>query len=478
MVKRIRLKPKREKLKEDNGELPAWVKKLYKKQKQQAPETETPKEPPLDKGWESVEEKHGHAYKVFRPHSGQARILQSDARFLAAIAGTGGGKTSLGPVWLMTQIAKHPNSLWMCLAPTYKILARATVPTLVRSFRGTPFEGNYVEGRYDLPCGGVIYCLSSEREEGLEGGQIQGAWLDEAGQMTYRAWIAVQGRLGQLLGRALLTTTPYKINWLKKEFLDRFTRGDKDYFVASWSSIENPSYPREEYERAARTLPSDLFHMRYDAIFTHLEGQIFSEFTIERNVRPCFYNPNKAILVGSDFNVNPMAWVLAHRYGERLDVFDEIWLKNTTTRKTLDYLFGKYKEHLGGFEFYGDATGSARSTNASLSDYQIICLHEGFQKLGRTVHYPKVNPPRADRFAACNAMFRSASGDSKCFIDPTCDNLIADLDGRFFKPGTREPADVDDIGHISDALGYIIYRLFPISSQANVDTGLDQIYTV
>ena len=406
--------------------------------------------------------------RVFHPHEGQQSILNSEARFLAAIAGTGGGKTALGPIWLMLEIQKYPKSKWMILAPTYRILERATVPTLVSMFAGTQLEGRYVEGRYDLKDGGIIYCLSTEREEGIEGGQIRGAWLDEAGQMTHKAWIAVQGRLGLYQGRALLTTTPYAVNWLKREFVDRYTQGDEDYFCASWSSIANPAYSRKEYERAKKTLPSAIFHMRYDGRFTRMEGRIFDSFEADYNVRPCTYRSDKTILVGCDFNVNPMAWVLCHRYANRLEVFDEIFLRNVTTPIALGVLWDRYKSHPGTFEFYGDATGSSRNTNAALSDYHLILRHLGLQMVGRTIHFPRANPPRIDRFASTNGMLCSESGDRRLHIAPHCTNLVSDLEGRFYKMGTREPSDSEDLGHMTDALGYIVHKIWPIRATEGV----------
>ena len=44
--------------------------------------------------------------KFFPVHAAQAEVVQSKARFIAAIAGTGGGKTAVGPLWLMQQIAR------------------------------------------------------------------------------------------------------------------------------------------------------------------------------------------------------------------------------------------------------------------------------------------------------------------------------------------------------------------------------------
>lgn len=52
------------------------------------------------------------------------------------------------------------------------------------------------------------------------------------------------------------------------------------------------------------------------------------------------------------------------------------------------------------------------------------------------------------------------------FVDPACRWLIADLNMRNYKPGTNEPADATggqtDIGHITDAMGYAVWHLFPL----------------
>ena len=68
----------------------------------------------------------------------------------------------------------------------------------------------------------------------------------------------------------------------------------------------------------------------------------------------------------------------------------------------------------------------------------------------------------ADRFAATNARICNGEGTMNVFIDPHCSHIINDLELRTYKPGTREAADVGDVGRPSDALGYIIYRRWPL----------------
>ncbi|MCW4050390.1 MAG: hypothetical protein NWE89_11720, partial [Candidatus Bathyarchaeota archaeon] len=76
-----------------------------------------------------------------------------------------------------------------------------------------------------------------------------------------------------------------------------------------------------------------------------MEGRIFDSFEPDYNIRPCNYRSEKTMIIGCDFNVNPMAWVICHRYGNRLEVFDEVFLRNITTPIALNVLYQRYEHH-------------------------------------------------------------------------------------------------------------------------------------
>jgi hypothetical protein len=173
-----------------------------------------------------------------------------------------------------------------------------------------------------------------------------------------------------------------------------------------------------------------------------------------------------------------MAWILAHRWKDRIEVFDEVYLRDTHTEQSLDVLWGRYTKHKAGWQFYGDATARARKTAATTTDYLLILNDRRFAKAGRTVHYPKANPPISDRVAACNGLFRNADGDVRCMINAElCPRLVEDLETRTYKPGTKQPADEHpDQGHPTDALGYGIWRLFPLRLRSTGGTAKVGIY--
>ena len=198
-----------------------------------------------------------------------------------------------------------------------------------------------------------------------------------------------------------------------------------------------------------------------NASWLDASGGIFYAYDDILNVtEKAVYQSDRIIGVGSDFNVDPMAWVLFHVYNGQMYVFDEIWLRDTNTQRTLDTLYAKYGQHANGWHFFGDASSKNRHTSTSTTDYLQIINDSRFTD--KRVSYPKANPAVADRFAATNAMLCNKLGARRCWINPKCKNLRDDLQQRTYKDGTRVVADEGDIGHITDALGYPIHKLFPI----------------
>lgn len=125
-----------------------------------------------------------------------------------------------------------------------------------------------------------IILRSANAPGGLESATAKAAWLDECGQSDFRidSWEAVQRRLSLSQGRVLGTTTPYNLGWLKTEVFDRWRAGDPDYEVVQFNSVENPAFPRDEYDRAKATLPAWKFAMFYNGEFSRPAGMIYEDF--------------------------------------------------------------------------------------------------------------------------------------------------------------------------------------------------------
>jgi hypothetical protein len=106
-------------------------------------------------------------------------------------------------------------------------------------------------------------------------------------------------------GRALITTTPYDLGWLKQLLWDPWQEAKRNHpliEVVRFDSIENPAFPRREFERARATLPAWKFDLFYRAIFTRPAGLIYNSFDEKLHKCPRFNIPPEwPRFVGIDF---------------------------------------------------------------------------------------------------------------------------------------------------------------------------------
>ena len=214
-------------------------------------------------------------------HYYQTLAYKSNKRFILIVAGTGGGKTWFTAPWLAREVSKYPTDNFLLVSPTYKMLNRVLVPKIRELWKGSKLEGEYKEARgvYELPTGGKIFCGSADRPETLEGVHVRAVVMDEPSLMKRFTWIVVQARVGQKLGRVLLTGTPTRgRNWLYHEFYKPWKEGEPEFDVIQFKSLDNPYYPKEEFERANRTLDRRTFAIRYLGLFEKMEGLVYIDF--------------------------------------------------------------------------------------------------------------------------------------------------------------------------------------------------------
>jgi PBSX family phage terminase large subunit len=270
-------------------------------------------------------------------HKFQTQALKSKARFVALIAGTGGGKSYTGPPWLSREIEKYPKDTFLVVSPTYKMLQRATIPTLMNCYQGTYFQGEFKESKmqYLLPTGGIIYFGSAENPDFLEGLHARAAWLDEASLMSRHLWIVAQSRVGAKMGRILITTSPRGTNWLFHDVYKKFLAGDPDYDVIKFRSCDSPYYPKEEFLRAQKTYDSRTFESRYCGEFRKFEGLVYPDFSEDNLIDSCnvpfvevragvdwgFTHPSVILVLGKDaYGI----WYLIEEWVERGKLLDNV----------------------------------------------------------------------------------------------------------------------------------------------------------
>ncbi|MAG35331.1 MAG: terminase [Dehalococcoidia bacterium] len=227
-------------------------------------------------------------------HPGQLRAWDSDRRYVWMLAGTQGGKTSYGPLWLHREIRRQGPGDYLAVTATFPLLKLKMLPEFLRLFRDTHDLGTWraSDRVFEVSRRGELLLFqqeqrtptrvifgSAQNSDSLESATAKAAWLDECGQDSFpqASWEAVRRRLALHRGRVLGTTTPYNLGWLKQEY-DRWKRGAKDVDVIQFESIVNPAYPREEFEQARRRMPGWKFALFWQGQFEKPAGLIYDCF--------------------------------------------------------------------------------------------------------------------------------------------------------------------------------------------------------
>lgn len=178
------------------------------------------------------------------------------------------------------------------------------------------------------------------------------------------------------------------------------------------------------------------------------DGSAYYSFNRDINVRPIDPSYKQgSILIGMDFNVQPMTAVVCNYINKTFYIHDEVFLENSDTFKMSAELI---KRGYRGSRVYPDSTGANRKTSGK-SDHSIL-KEDGFTVV------PTRNPFVTDRVNNVNRLLR----DARVVIDPKCKKLINDLEKVTWKNDDLDQKTDKMLTHISDALGYVCHAIDPL----------------
>ncbi len=404
-------------------------------------------------------------------HPEQQRYIRSLARFNYVCVGRQAGKTEIACRKLVRMLPVKkpwPDPRYFYAGPTYAQAKRTAWQRILNLIPDNWIAPNGVS-RTDLSIktifGSELFLFGLDKPQRIEGSILDGGVIDECSDIKPGSFdLSILPTLTWRDGWTDFIGIPKRFGCGAVEYRERFEKASRGEIPggAAFAWVSEGVVPQEFLEMARETMDTRDFDEQFNASWLSIGGGIFHAFDREFNVRPCLYDPELPLIVASDFNVDPMAWIIAQDRAGVTNVIDELWIRNTNTPAALIELLRRYGDHKAGFQMYGDASGKNRHTSAAMSDYTHIAGDTQLKTLGRTMHYTTSNPPVADRFASCNARICNGVETRQLFVDPSCTHLVLDLETRSYKPGTRETDDTGDQGHATDALGYYLHQKFPL----------------
>lgn len=398
-------------------------------------------------------------------------LLSGPARHILLYGGSRSGKSVILCYAIIIRALKAKGRHLVCRLRFNHAKTSLWLETFPKVFKLCFPELEYKENKsdyyYTLPNGSEIWVAGlddKQRTEKILGKEYSTIWFNECSQLDYGSIGIALSRLAEkndLVKKAYYDENPpNKRHWSYYQFLLKKNPED-------WSELKEENYasllmnPEDNIENIdADYIPEILGSMsekdrnRFQhGVFDGDDiGFIYYGFNRDKNVRSVKYNPNFPLYCGMDFNVYPMTAVMVQAYDNMIYIIDEFYLMSSNT----DEMGKKIKEKYGlRPKIVPDSTGKALKTSAAgMTDHQIL-KDLGFEVLN--VH----NPFRVDRYNCVNRLFES----SKCVVDINCVKLIRDLESVVYREGTNFPDVTKDktLTHISDALGYVLWKLEPIS---------------
>jgi len=413
----------------------------------------------------------------------QDEFVNSEATFPALIGGFGCGKTEAGIIRTMKHMLKYGPELkkqgriymFGVYEPTYDLIETVLYERFEAIIQdlGYQYVLNKSNRTIKFPKLGTIKFINMSDPSKIVGYQHGGCWIDELdtlpGDKAKEVWrkIIERNRLTTSGENSIsVTTTPegFRFMWefweknirdIKKK--EKLSAEDKQYlekYIPIKGHTEDNIYLKQSYFDSLRLIyPADKLNAYMAGEFMNLEGHVvYDSFDMKRHLSKGLEYTFEDVHIGMDFNVGKMSAVITHIRNGKIEIIDEIYGVDDTPAMIEEIM----KKDIGGNIFiYPDASGkNTKSSDASISD--IILLRKA-----RFIVKAKLKNPRVkDRVLSVNAMFNQ----NRIAIDDKCENLISNLNQQVYnKKG--EPDKESGQDHMLDALGYLVYFLFPIKKK-------------
>jgi len=323
----------------------------------------------------------------------------------------------------------------------------------------------------------------ADNYDSLRGDGLDFLVVDEYASISKEAWTAVlRPALADRNGRALFIGTPQGYNHFHELF--ESAQSQPDWKTFQFTTAEGGHVSQKELEGAAQELDERTYRQEFEASFETLGvGRTYYAFDRAHNVKNLGFSSQISLCWSLDFNMDPLCSVLAQVHNGAVFVLEELILPDSNTLAACEEFLSRTEKWNKGSRLhvrvYGDATAEQRHTSASRTDWQIVREFFGRHRDRFEVTFclPSANPPVKDRVNCVNARLRNHAGQRRLLVNATCKELIKDLEQVCWK---TDPHGNPLIGldksdrmrtHVSDAVGYLIEREFPMRPAKGERTG-------
>lgn len=419
-----------------------------------------------------------------------------------SVGGLGSGKTLAAVHYGLIMSQQFPGAIGLVGHKFLQTLKGTVIADYLATLTqwGLNIKEHYSYNKADstliLHCWGdsIIYFKGLENpEEALRSFNADWAHIEEVNLAGENAYLKVIERIRRpgrnKIKRIVLTMNPTMRNdWLRDLFLVRAGKFTENGVSIMRRRVVSKTQDNTALSGAyALNLKETLSPLQYQALVLGEDvmldsGLVIANWSSVNEDETLFYDEERVVYIGCDFNVDPMSWVLCHiavdhRGKRHFEFFEELCYGPTTTPLAADRLAERLQHHKAGIKIIADFSGFSRSTNANtLDSVDIVHMLKAFNDWGvrltnKDVLKKTVNPRVSDSYQTFIDLVKTAAGESFITANPkNCPWFVWNMknlewitggDGFEIREPTRNQIEKDASGklkytkHIFDAARYI-----------------------
>ncbi len=407
-------------------------------------------------------------------------VMNDDVPIQGFVGGYRAGKTE-ALTWkaLRCAVELFPGKHGVIISPISGMNQRNVVPILRRILptTGLKYDAEKLANNYvdfiDIDSGSgmsrIWLNVSAENYTRMNGMSLAWGGFDEAdlcrnADIAYNAFTELGNRLSES-PKALqfAVSTPEGYAFMYRRFVTEASEMTKIWHV---KMTDNFLLPKNYLESRLANIPANKQSAYINGEFANIHSRtVYSCFDRDLNHSDKSlkdYSVYDPIHIGMDFNIGNMAGIVhVIDSGEPIAVDELIGLLDTKTMiAEIQRRFPRRPVIV-----YPDASGANRNA-AGLETSMSQLRQAGFK-----VIVDKTNPAVGDRVNSMNAMFLNAAGQRRYRVNTRlCPIYTQSLERQaWIKEGARDvPDKSNNVDHPLDAGGYLIHKLYPVTSRAQL----------
>lgn len=377
------------------------------------------------------------------------------------VGGLGSGKSRAGTMRLLMLMMEDAGANCAYYMPTYDLLKLRAMPGVEEDLNmlGLQYKVNKSEYLIDIAGLGFIIFRSYDRPERIVAYETAHSIVDEIDTLpkdkAALVWRKISERNRQKRKRpntiGVVTTPDQGVNGFVYEKWGKLKQ--EGYALYRASTYSNPFLPDGYIDQIKANYDPILAELYLNGEFVSLsQNKVYhyfkrTEHHTDRAIRP----DDQYLFISADFNIGGCCCVVSVIDGGYPIAVDEFVAHDTYDMANM--IASRYAGKK--IRLYPDASGRARSTNATMSDVAIL------EQAGYPIDAPEMNPAVRDRINSVNALL--SHGNLKVNTDK-CPNLTHALETQGYTD-KGEPEKYNDHPAVDDwvdSFGYFINRRWPV----------------